>query len=284
MAQIGDSDPHKSTAGKPVRNTQSADLKKSSTPPVNKGIWSAQRLRDRIIADNIVRDGEGTNQFDDSRLDPASFRLRMGAEVYVSPATETTRDTVRMLKEQEAFIIPPGQFGFLLTEEVVQIPADAMAFIALRSKKTKFRGLVNVSGFHADPGYTGRLIFAVFNAGPGDVHIRRGDELFSIFFADLDQQTEKPRSGTDGYYSIPADLISPVAGQIQSFAGLNDKIKSVEDDLEERLQKLERDNAILRWATALIVGALIAFTVRVTVWDPQTQNKVETTAVGKDQQ
>jgi dCTP deaminase len=241
-----------------------------STPlKTNSGIWSAQTLRKRIVNDNIVRDATGKNQFDESRLDPASFRLRMGSEVYVSPAKDESRKSVQTLEGQAGFIIPPGQFGFLLTEEIVQIPSNAMAFIALRSKKSKFRGLVNVSGFHADPGYTGRLIFAVFNAGPGDVHIRRGDELFSIFFADLDECTDKPRDSAESFMSIPADLISPVAGQIQSFAGLKDTIETLEEDLDERLQKLERDNAILRWATALIVGALIAFTVRVTVWDPQ---------------
>ena len=50
------------------------------------------------------------------------------------------------------FTIPPGQFAFLLTEEVVSVPPDALAFISIRAK-TKFRGLVNVSGFHVDPGY-----------------------------------------------------------------------------------------------------------------------------------
>ena len=46
---------------------------------------------------------------------------------------------------------PPGQFAFLLTKEVVSVPADALAFISIRVK-TKFRGLVNVSGW---PGCNG---------------------------------------------------------------------------------------------------------------------------------
>jgi hypothetical protein len=53
----------------------------------------------------------------------------------------------RKRNQSEAFTIPPGQFAFLLTKEVVSVPADALAFISIRVK-TKFRGLVNVSGWH----------------------------------------------------------------------------------------------------------------------------------------
>ena len=48
-----------------------------------------------------------------------------------------------------------------------------MAFISIKAK-LKFRGLVNVSGFHIDPGYRGKIIFAVFNAGPQPILLRRG--------------------------------------------------------------------------------------------------------------
>jgi dCTP deaminase len=228
----------------------------------SRGMWSRQRLRLRISNENLVTDGDGNDVFNEGRLDPAGYRLSMGEEVYVSPATVATKTSVRSLKPSEAFFIPAGQFAFLLTEEVVRIPDDAFAFIALRSKKTKFRGLVNVSGFHADPGYHGRLIFAVFNAGPGDVHLRRGDELFTIMMTDLDQATDKPRKREDCFMNIQTDLIAPIAGEIQSLAGLKANIDEVEDDLEERLGKVERDAAIIRWATALILGALIALLVR----------------------
>ena len=60
----------------------------------------------------------------------------------------------------------PGQFAFLLTDEIVEVPDSAMALISIKAK-IKWRGLINVSGFHVDPGFKGRLIFSVYNAGPG---------------------------------------------------------------------------------------------------------------------
>jgi hypothetical protein len=40
--------------------------------------------------------------------------------------------------------VPSAVESALLTEEIVSVPADALAFISIRTK-TKFRGLVNVS-------------------------------------------------------------------------------------------------------------------------------------------
>jgi dCTP deaminase len=66
----------------------------------------------------------------------------------------------------------------------VTVPAAAIALISIRAR-TKFKGLVNVSGFHVDPGYRGQLTFAVFNAGPVPIHIRRGQPIFLIWYARL---------------------------------------------------------------------------------------------------
>jgi dCTP deaminase len=170
-----------------------------------------------------------------------------------------------MLKADEAFMIPPGQFAFLLTHEAVHVPDDALALLALRAQALKFQGLVNVSGFHIDPGYDGRLVLAVYNAGPGQIHLRQGQELFEIFFADLDERTEesyKASSGKGTIYSIEPRFITPIAGEFETLKGLKNKIDDVEADLDERIHAIEREQGVIRWASALIIGAVLAFGVR----------------------
>lgn len=242
------------------------------------GIWSRQTVRDRAKGLKLfTRPKRGTPfnyrdaacAFREEQLDHAGYKLTMGPECYVSPADANKRNSIRELDEDEAFFIPPGQFAFLLTEEVVRVPDDAFAFIALRST-SKFKGLVNVSGFHADPGFLGRLVFAVFNAGPGDVHLRRGEAIFMISFSGLDARTDKPRlseandneNGEKARLHISSEIIMPLSGQIQSLAGLKEQIEDVEDELEGRLNKMERDVAILRWAFAIILGALATLLIR----------------------
>jgi dCTP deaminase len=224
------------------------------------GFWS----RKTIEARNKVAAAAGKpliQNFAESRLDRASYRLSVGEEIYVSPSSNSEPKSKRLLKEKESCIIPPGQFAFLTTEEEICIPDDTIAFITLRSKATKFRGLVNVSGFHVDPGYDGKLIFAVFNAGPGPVHVARSDEWFEIFFASLDTTTSGEKN-KPGYKGIPNELITSIAGEFQTFSGLNAKIDETKVELDERIQKIEREHSVVRWSVALILGAIIAFGMR----------------------
>lgn len=216
--------------------------------------WGGERLKAELST--LISD------FKSSRIDRAAYRLRVGPEVYVSPTGEPDDPRNKpktRLEEGQGFTIPAGQFGFILTEERVTVPLHAIAFISIRARY-KFRGLVNVSGFHVDPNYQGRLIFAVFNAGPGPVHLSRGEPCFLIWYADLDQPSQIEKHA--GYDEIPSELTGPIAGGLQSFAGLLAKINENERKLSDRVSSMERDQAVLKWATALAVGALLTLGLR----------------------
>jgi dCTP deaminase len=216
--------------------------------------WGGDRLKDEL--------GSLITDFDNKRIDHASYRLRIGREVYVSPTGEPNdprNKPKKTLKEREGFTIPAGQFGFILTEETVQVPMEAMAFISIRAGY-KFRGLVNVSGFHIDPHYEGKLLFSVFNAGPGPIHLSQGEDCFLIWYADLDKPSvvEKKK----GYDSIPSDLTGPLASGIESFASLLSKITQNDKKMNERVAAIERDHKALQWASALILAILIAMATK----------------------
>lgn len=100
--------------------------------------WGGERLKAELPA--LISD------FHASRMDRASYRLRIGPEVYVSPTGEPDdpRNKPRTkLDEGQGFTIPAGQFGFILTEERLSVPQGAIGFISIRAGY-KFRGLVNV--------------------------------------------------------------------------------------------------------------------------------------------
>ena len=181
--------------------------------------WSGETLAARLPG--LVE------PFEESKIDCAAYTLQVGPEVYVSPSIVDDASTTKVrLSEGQAFAIPAGQFAFLLTEERIRVPSSALAFISIKAR-IKFKGLVNVSGFHVDPGYEGRLIFSVFNAGPAPVHLARGDDCFLMWFASLDVPSEEIKK-MPGFDAIPSSLINPIAGEISSFAGLLEKIRSTE--------------------------------------------------------
>lgn len=213
------------------------------------GFWSGETLKDRLTT--LI------TPFDPDRVDCSAYTLSMGRELYVSPndATEDPQSvTIRKLSDGEAFTIPPGQFAFLLTEEKVEIPDTALALISIKAK-IKWRGLINVSGFHVDPGFRGRLIFSVYNAGPVPVHLRQGQPMFLIWYASLDAPTKLGRR-QPVQESFPPDLISGISGELQSLAGMNKKIKDLDKTLTERVHALEREQSYYR-SLALVIVLLV---------------------------
>lgn len=213
--------------------------------------WSGETLSERLKA--LI------DPFVPARVDCAAYTLAIGPEIYVSPSDQSTDPsavTVRRLGDGEAFTIPPGQFGLLLTEEIVSVPADALAFISIRAK-TKFRGLVNVSGFHVDPGYRGQLTFAVLNAGPVPIHLKRGQAIFLIWYASLDCETSCKKNGAL-HKGIDPELVTAVAGELQSLAGLSKQIKDVDKALADRVHAVEKEQTYYRVIGAIALAFVIA--------------------------
>lgn len=165
--------------------------------------------------------------------------------------------------------IPPGQFAFVLTEEVVNVPPGAMAFISMKAT-FKLKGLVNVSGFHVDPGWCGPLIFSVFNAGPSPVHLQRGLPLFLIWYADLDAASER-RKTQPGPASIPPHIINNITGAIGSLYALDKRLgdaeKRVADDhkkLNDRVHDVEKNQRVIQTLLTILgtlVGSLLVAVV-----------------------
>jgi dCTP deaminase len=193
--------------------------------------WSSQTLRSRLP--NLIE------PFNENQIESASYELCLGEEVYISPLPDTPLKERKKipLSEKDTVLIPPGQFAFLITSEKIKIPNNALAFISIKFK-FKSKGLINVSGLHVDPGYRGKLIFAVYNAGPLPLHIGRGERVFSIWDADLDQDDENPRNKID-YDSIPTDLMNS-PDLVSSLPYLVKRL----DDLEKKVEKYSIQQAI----------------------------------------
>ncbi len=220
----------------------------------NEAFWSGEMLGE--LLPTLIE------PYAPERVDCAAYTLSIGSEVYVSPneySADPSTVTVRQLGEGEAFTVPPGQFGFLLTEEIVAVPSDAIAFISIRAK-TKFKGLINVSGFHVDPGFRGQLTFAVFNAGPVPIHLKRGQPIFLIWYASLDCKSQSVKTD-DTRNGVDTTLISGIAGELQSFAGLAKKLKDIEATLIRRIHSLEREQTYYRVIGAIALALVITLFV-----------------------
>lgn len=151
-----------------------------------------------------------------------SYDLCLGSEVYI-----TSELCPRILTEDEPYVtIKPGDFALLITLERLKLTPDVMAFISIRFRYKK-QGLINISGFHVDPNYSGRIIFSVYNAGPHDIILKYTDPVFMIFFHEI-EETRVEIEVREGYDCIPTEMISEIKGQSVTLAKNHQKIEKLE--------------------------------------------------------
>lgn len=96
----------------------------------------------------------------------------------------------------------------------------------------KFKGLINVSGFHVDPGFDGRLKFSVYNAGNRPIHLAYGQPYFLLWFAFFDSAVRDPYRGThNGQNGITAEDRDQMSEGSHSPAALHQRLAKVEHHL-----------------------------------------------------
>lgn len=211
--------------------------------------WSGEKLKEEVK--NCI-----TSPYDaDDGIDCAAYTLHVGPEIYVTPdhyEPNPNQNTKRSLDLNEPFNIPSGMFAFLLTEEKIQVPNNAIAFISMKAKM-KFKGLVNVSGFHVDPGYKGRLIFSVYNAGPMPIMLKRGMPLFLMWYADLDRSSRKIKN-TEPTNNLELDIINPIHGSIFSPQAISDSVSKFKNEVNGEIHKIDKKvSTVTTIATLLVV-------------------------------
>jgi dCTP deaminase len=208
--------------------------------------WRGEEL---LANPNVVSD------FSADQLDCNAYTLRMGNCYFRTADSEEKQLPQKVfLTPGQPFIIPPGQFGYLLSKETVRVPVNCMAFISLRTG-FKYQGLINVSGFHVDPGYEGKLVYAVYNASPSPVQICENDPVFKIWFASLGQPTEHVFS-KKGASEISNELVHGMGKEILSLQSLSEKIRKSDEKFTEQKQTIDNLNIVWR---SFVIGAFALF-------------------------
>jgi dCTP deaminase len=186
--------------------------------------WSDIKLRENL--NKVI------SPADQTKVDISGYRLSVGEKIFITKDIDKNSEPTSVSLMIESYReIPSGQFALISTQEKVTVPKNSIGFISMRAK-TKFKGLINVSGFHVDPGYSDHLVFSVFNAGPKPIPIQKGDDIFLIWFADLDQENEKSKGNCGLNGAIPSHFISDLNLQVDSAAGLAKNFRSIQDKLD----------------------------------------------------
>lgn len=228
-----------------------------------------------------------------------AIELSVGSQVCMT-STHKDPETIQ-ISHGGFFDILPGQFALILTEEIISVPDNALGFISIRAS-TKFKGLINVSGFHVDPGYEGRLKFSVYNAGSQPISFKRGDNIFMLWLTDLDIATKDIYENSNHKQNgITSEDQNRMRGQVASPAATWERLTQTRADYDKRMtdsetkgenrlnefkneqrtlaQKIETTERIMIGLVLIVLG--LAITVISSVW--KADNKLASPAASSPQ-
>lgn len=195
--------------------------------------WSSERIREEQKKLLLI-DGKYHNLIEEKHYEPrrvkhGKYALTLSRQVIVTPNGTTS---LPACGEGPTLTILPGQYAILYAQEKIAIPNYAIALISVSFANT-YQGLVNISGFHVDPGFTGQLKFSVYNAGNNPIYLDYGSECFQIWFADLEPATGDTYKGEhkDQDRVTPEDR-AQMSDRRHSPAALNDRIENLERNVK----------------------------------------------------
>lgn len=180
--------------------------------------WTSQHLKRRQFSGDIV------SPFNEDHVKHGAYELALSRDVLTTPGPKR----LRRWRDKRFFLIQPGQFALLYTEEALKIPKDALAFISIKAS-LKLNGLINISGFHVDPGFCGKLKFSVYNAGSEPIELEYGKPTFPIWFCDFESDVDDPYDGNhQNQNNITREDRRSLRNATHSPATLHDRVKSLE--------------------------------------------------------
>jgi len=199
----------------------------------------------RAAMRGIIKPPEGAPAaYLDERYQPVCFELSLGDEIYIS-----ARETPTRLADREAVSIAPGEFAIITTAEQVQMPQDKIGFISMKFGFTQY-GLINVSGFHVDPGFVGKIHFAVYHAGPTAITLRRLDQVFMLFLASITDTAKKYEGKRQHQDNVPTGTVVALKGPPVSLKSLDSRLTRLESSVRLLI-------ALGVGVIAAVVGALL---------------------------
>jgi len=150
-------------------------------------------------------------------------------------------DSLPVEKRSNA-IVKPGEVVYVLSEENINMPNNMyMTLSANRSMSES--GILTLGGFAVDPGYSGRLMFGLYNYSSTNFTIIPGEKLVGGVFYEFEGDEILDISEIENSKSIdkfPPKLVNIIRNYMPTgLSSLNDSVKVIKDQVDEIKRELK---------------------------------------------
>ncbi len=139
------------------------------------------------------------------QIQPSSVDLRLGNEFrlfkyvempFIDPRNkaETSSEIteLRNIKDDERFIVHPGDFLLGTTLEYVKVPDDMVARLEGRSSMGRLGLIIHSTAGYIDPGFEGKITLEISNLGKMPVALYAKMRICQIVFEKMTSPAERP--------------------------------------------------------------------------------------------
>lgn len=170
-------------------------------------LLSNVELEREIFQNNIIQ-GTGFPQHRTARvtnIEAASIRLTVGEIVIVKHTEKVDGRREIEIKEikQGSHILAPGDVCFVITQEYINFHDGIAGIMTPKSSGVAEKGILITNTGHVDPGFQGKLKYAVMNMGINEFPLTIGQSITKLMVfrlkerADPDWQRLHSRDGND---------------------------------------------------------------------------------------
>jgi dCTP deaminase len=168
-------------------------------------ILSDRTLREELANGRIVID-----PLDEANIQPSSidltldrfFRLFMNHSYRVIDVKEDQEDLTELveIKEEDAFILHPGEFVLGATAEMIGLPDDLVGRLEGKSSLARLGLLIHSTAGFCDPGFRGHVTLEFSNVANLPITLYPGMKIGQISFETMTTPADRPY-GSDGMRS-----------------------------------------------------------------------------------
>ena len=187
------------------------------------------RLRELVIDGKVIENGTPDH------CGSLKYDFTLSDEILKSDFSTPVSMANLSIEERRAALIQPGEVVYVLTKERVNLPADMYMSLSANRGMSEF-GVLTLGGFAVDPGYSGRLMFGLYNYSSTPFTLIPGSKLIGGVFYSLNENEridpntiEKPKSIDE----FPARLINIISKYSPTgMNSLEEAIKAISKQVE----------------------------------------------------
>lgn len=198
---------------------------------------TGENLKKLVEEGRVIENGAINN------CGPIKYDFVLSDEILKSDFNSPVKLSDLTAEEKRLAVIQPGEVVYVLTKERVNIPSNMYMNLSANRSMSEY-GVLTLGGFAVDPGYSGKLMFGLYNYSSTPFTLIPGAKLVGgVFFSFNEEETinseylEKPRAIDE----FPARLISIISKYSPvGLSSLEESIKAIDNQVNALKQELNK--------------------------------------------